>query len=117
MSLVKEFAVEPAVMAKWTHFVSLWDDFGVGNGRLISQYPLLWKNKVDELARQLSPPVRASTISAKIRRDSHKFLMTSRTFNGNNDWLTNALSHMPTQPFHAIIALANPMAAKSVLVA
>jgi len=117
MSLIKEFAVEPRVMAKWSHFVSLWDDFGVGNGRLISQYPLLWKSKVDELAKQLSSPVRASTISAKIRRDTHKFLFTGRTFNGNADWLTNAVSHMATQPFHAIVASENPMAAKAVLVA
>ena len=48
MSLVKEFAVEPKVMAMWSYFQSLWEDFGVGKGRLISKYPVRWKEKVAE---------------------------------------------------------------------
>ncbi len=117
MSLIKEFAIEPRVMATWEHFNSLWADFGAGQGRLISKYPVLWKSKVDELARTLSKPVQAASISAKIRRDEHKFLVTGRTYSGTDSWLVNALSHMPTQPFHAVIASENPAGAKEVLVA
>jgi len=123
MSLIKEFAIEPRVMATWEHFNSLWADFGAGQGRLISKYPVLWKSKVDELARTLSKPVRALSISAKIRRDEHKFLDTGRTYSGN-DWLKNALSQMAAQPFHAILAsaeailaLENPAGSQGVLVA
>jgi hypothetical protein len=117
MSLIKEFAIEPRVMATWLHFQSLWEDFGVGKGRLISKYPVLWRNKVDELAKNLSKPVQATAISTKIRRDEHKFLVTGRTYNGNTDWLANAHSHAATQPFHAIIASENPRATNGILVA
>ncbi|MCX6927717.1 MAG: hypothetical protein NT154_31575, partial [Verrucomicrobia bacterium] len=117
MSLIKEFAIEPRVMATWQHFRELWEDFGAGQGRLISKYPVLWKSKVDELARQFSKPVQAAAISAKIRREEHKFLVTGRTYNGAEGWLVNALTQMATQPFHAVIASENPAGAKEVLVA
>lgn len=117
MSLIKEFAIEPRVIATWQHFRELWEDFGAGQGRLISKYPLLWKSKVDELARQFSKPVQALAISSKIRRDEHKFLVTGRTYNGADGWLVNALSHMATEPFHAVIACENPTGAGKVLVA
>jgi hypothetical protein len=117
MSLIKEFAIEPRVMATWTHFNSLWEDFGTGQGRLISKYPVLWKNKVDELAKQFSGPVHATAISSRIRRDEHKFLVTGRTYNGAEGWLVNALSHMATEPFHAVIACENPTGKGKVLVA
>jgi hypothetical protein len=117
MSLIKEFAIEPRVTATWVHFNSLWEDFGAGQGRLISKYPVLWKNKVDELARTFSKPVQATAISAKIRRDEHKFLVTGRTYRGNDSWLDNALSHAAAQPFHAIIAFENGAGRKGVLVA
>jgi hypothetical protein len=116
MSLIKEFAIEPRVMATWTHFNSLWEDFGAGQGRLISKYPLLWKSKVDELARQFSKPVQAAAISSKIRRDEHKFLVTGRTYSGTEGWLVNALTQMATHPFHAVIACENPAGATGVLV-
>ena len=117
MSLIKEFAIEPQVMATWPHFNSLWEDFGVAHGRLISKYPMLWKSKVDELAPKFSKAVQASAISAKIRRDAHKFLDTGRTYDGGSEWLQNALTHMATEPFHAVIATANPKGAQGVLVA
>jgi hypothetical protein len=117
MSLIKEFAVEPRVMATWEHFNSLWPDFGAGQGRLISKYPVLWKSKVDELAERLSKPVRAKAIREKIRRDGYKFLDTGRTYHGGDDWLKNALAQMTIQPFHAIIALENPGGSTGVLVA
>ena len=69
MSLIKEFAIEPQVMATWAHFNSMWEDFGAGQGRLISKYPVMWKSQVDELAKKHSKPVQATAISAKIRRD------------------------------------------------
>jgi len=115
--MIKEFAIEPSVMATWRHFQALWDDFGVGRGRLISTFPILWKSRVDELAKTLSKPVQASAISAKIRRDEHKFLSTGRTYRGEKSWLENAVSHRAADPFDAIIAEMNPGGESLVLVA
>ncbi len=117
MSLIKEFAIEPEVMATWQHFQSLWEDFGVAQGRLISKYPMMWKAKVDELARKFSKPVHATAISARIRRDEHKFLVTGRTYSGADGWLVNALRQMAIKPFHGVIASENLAGSKQVLVA
>jgi len=117
MSLVKEFAIEPRVMATWSHFNSLWEDFGAEQGRLISKYPVLWRSKVDELARTLSKPIQAAAISAKIRRDDYKFLVTGRTYNGNDGWLVNARSQLGAEAFHAILALEKPAGDAITLVA
>ena len=117
MSLIKEFTIEPRVMATWAHFNSMWEDFGASQGRLISKYPVMWKSQVDELAKKHSKPVQATAISAKMRRDDYKFLVTGRTYRGGQSWLENALSHTATQPFHAVIAAENGAGAKGVLVA
>lgn len=117
MSLIKEFAIEPRVMATWEHFNSMWEDFGAHQGRLISMYPVLWKTEVDKLARMQSKPVRAAAISAKIRRDNHKFLATGRDYYGKRSWLDNVLSHAATQPFEVVVAFENSAGHPGVLVA
>ncbi len=115
--MIKEFAIEPRVMATWAHFQSLWEDFGVGRGRLISKYPVQWAQRVAELAKQLSPPVRATAIASKIYAEQHKFILRFRTYDGERNWLENALAHMAANPFDAIIAATNPAGHPAVLVA
>jgi hypothetical protein len=118
MSLVREFAIEPKIMATWSHFQSLWEDFGVGKGRLIAKYPVQWKQKVaEELTKHPIGDVHAHKIKSKIWADEHKFLVKSRTYTGTMDWLGNAWAQMSLDPFHAIIACENPKALKEVLVA
>ena len=94
-------------MAKWPHFQSLWEDFGVGRGRLISKYPLQWAQRVAELAKQLSPPVRATAIASKIYAEQHKFIVRVRPYDGTMGWLENAVDQMARNPFDAIIAKTN----------
>ena len=118
MSLIKEFAIEPKVMAKWEHFNSLWEDFGVGKGRLISKYPPQWRQKVDEeLAKNPIGDIHTHSIKSKIWAGEHKFLVNCRTYAGTMDWLSKACAQMSMDPFHAIIACENPNAGKAVLVA
>jgi hypothetical protein len=116
MSLIKEFAIDPSVMARWSLFDTYWEDFGVEKGRLISKYPILWKIKVDELARKLSKSVQASAISSKIRKDSYKFLDTGRTYDGKADWLENVAAQQGNQPFHAVVAYENPKGHTGILI-
>ena len=115
--MIKEFAIEPRVMATWAHFQSLWEDFGVGRGRLISKYPVQWAQRVAELAKELSPPVRATAIASKIFTEQHKFIFRVRSHDGGKNWLENAVAHMAGNPFDAIIAMANPAGHPAVLVA
>jgi len=89
----------------------------VGRGRLISKYPVQWAQRVAELAKQLSPPVRATAIASKIYAEQHKFILRFRTYDGERNWLENALAHMAANPFDAIIAATNPAGHPAVLVA
>lgn len=107
--MIKEFAVDPEVMASWKNFQLLWDDFGVGRGRLISRYPKAWNKTVYELAQQLNAdkPVRASSLCEKIRSAPHKFIPSRRDFDPAMTWLDNAEACSTARPFDAIIAQVN----------
>lgn len=115
--MIKEFAVEPEVMATWAHFQSLFEDFGVGRGRLISRYPKNWAQEVERLAHQISPPVRASAIAAKVFAHKQKFIPARRDYDSNKSWLVNAEKQMTVRPFHAVIAQQNPRGHRAVRVA
>jgi len=120
MSLIKEFAIEPEVMADWNHFRELRSDFGVGRGRLISIFPWNWKQLV-ERALDPSNPMRAYTIRSMLHSylygGDHKFLRTGRSFSGVKSWQENAEESVLPGPFHAIIARCNPRNHTAVLVA
>ena len=118
LGMIKEFAVEPSVMADWNHFRVLWEDFGVAKGRLISRYPKTWNRDVYELAQKLNEkPVRAASICETIRQGKNRFIPSRRDYNPNEPWVANATEQMNKKPFHAIVAAANPANHRSVLVA
>jgi hypothetical protein len=48
--MIKEFAVQPEVMASWQYFRLLWEDLGVAKGTLISRFPKTWNKQVCELS-------------------------------------------------------------------
>jgi len=115
--MIKEFAIQPEVMATWSHFHSLFEDFGVGYGRLICVYPLNWKTKVHELAHLLNKDIHAHSIRSKISAASHKFILPVRhDYDGHRgDWQTNA--EMANAPFDAVIVKENPRKKANVLIA
>jgi hypothetical protein len=115
--VIREFAVEPEVMATWQHFRELWEDFGAGKGRLAALYPSDWTSRVSKLAQTLSPPVRAASVAAKLQHHPHKFVAANRPFDKGKDWLRNAEEQKPGNEFSGIIARKNPRDLSRVLVA
>ena len=117
--MIHEFAVEPEVMATWQHFQSLWDDFGVGKGRLLVEYPGNWRRRIHELAPKLSAPVKANAISSKISAQRHKFIgARGRPYEPERLWLANAKDQQASAlPFRAIVAHSDALASADVLVA
>lgn len=115
--MIKEFAIQPEVMATWNYFHSYFEDFGVGHGRLICVYPITWKNKVHELAATLNRDVHAHSIRSKISAARHRFILPVRhDYDGHRgDWQMNA--EMANAPFDAVIATENPRKKKNVLIA
>lgn len=120
--MIHEFAVEPEVMATWSHFRVLWDDFGVSRGRLLVKFPKEWRRRVYDLARELSPPVRANAICSKLSDSAQRLQRLvgpgGRNFPHPTDWQRSAIENQADKrPFRAIVATRNLSNRPDVLVA
>lgn len=113
--MIKEFAVEPELMATWEYFRILWPDFGFSRGRVISDFPRKkWRRHVIDSAGARNPPVAATSIRERMIQRAEwvsRVVDFHREYPGDSRaWLENAeLSHGET-PFHLILALTNPRA-------
>ncbi|MCH7225485.1 hypothetical protein [Haloferula sp. A504] len=72
--MIAECAVEPEVMAEWKHFHSLHGDFGVGQGRLLCQFPSKWRKQVLQAVTRFEQEGRnsarqAARILAQVQQD------------------------------------------------
>jgi len=120
--MIHEFAVEPEVMATWSHFRVLWEDFGVSRGRLLVEFPKEWRKRVYALAPELSPPVRANALCSKLGDPAQRLHRTvgpgGRAFVYPADWLRSAVGNQSTsRPFHAIVARSSSSGRPDVLAA
>jgi len=121
--MIKEFAIEPDVIANWENFRLLFPDFGVGKGRMIARYPKDWSKDVQSLINRLQAEsrlgsVKAASMLSRIFADKHKFVPARRDFDPGMDWLRNAEAPRHkgvNQPFDAIIADKNPRNCPNVL--
>ena len=119
--MIREFAIEPEVMAVWQHFRELWPHLGASRGRLVAEYPPDWRDKVCRLAYDMSS-AKAASIAARLKPPPGQgvvpcWIRTNRPFDRSKDWLSNAEKHQPPAEFHAIIARKNPRGLRRVLVA
>ena len=105
--MIHEFAVEPEVMARWSHFRVLWDDFGVSRGRFLVEYPGSWRKSVYELAAKHSAPVRANAICSKLSDPAQRHRLvgaSGRTFDPAKPWADNAVAdHGAAGGFRAVV--------------
>jgi len=119
--MIKEVAVEPEVMATWSHFRELWDDCGVSRGRLLSEFPPDWREIVCRKACETSA-TKAGGIMARLKPGPgqagvKRWIPTNRAYDKGKDWLTNAEKHDASRPFDVIVAKGNPRDKSRVLVA
>lgn len=122
--MIAEFAIEPRVMAKWSHFHSLHDDFGVPRGRFLVRYPGEWAKEVALLAHQFTHDMTNTPVNAK-RIEEHLFseafkrkvVPARRPFDKGKSWLANAAGLEGEQKFQAIVAERKPDDNESVVVA
>ena len=110
--MIHEYALEPELVATWTDRSTcryFKENFGLGQGRLVSRYPKRWKRLVwdsfdctDDFARQRLTELIARLSEQMVRRsniqwDSH-----------STSWIENAEREHERRPFHAILAQTNP---------
>lgn len=106
-----EYAVDPECYADAEQIKRLAGEFGWCEGRLISNFPGTWLRKVKEAQdaafKQLT--IRQKSILTEewewLRKHKDKILINSgRSFDGNNDWISNALCQHKNKLFQAVIA-------------
>lgn len=106
-----EYAVDPKCYADAEQIKRLAGEFGWCEGRLISNFPGTWLRKVKEAQdaafKQLT--IRQKSILTEewewLRKNKDKILINSgRSFDGNNDWISNAICQHKNKLFQAIIA-------------
>ena len=119
--MIHEFAVEPEVMATWSHFRVLWDDFGVSRGRLLVEFPKEWRKRVHDLTHELSP-IKGYAIRSKLSdRDQRLHRLVGpggRSFPHPTDWQRSAVENqVGSRPFRAIVVRKTPANRPDVLVA
>lgn len=106
-----EYAVDPECYADSDQIKRLTREFGWSEGRLISNFPATWLRKVkqaqDEVSKQLTF-IQKNILTEEwewLRKHKDKLLINSgRNFDGNSDWISNALHQHKNKCFQAIIA-------------
>jgi len=106
-----EYAVEPqAIGSSWQNFRYLIEKFGFDRGRLISRLPGKWEKKVIQAAKEAGvPDIRMASIVERLRNSKVAVVDYGRPYNSGLSWIDNALTEHQRAPFHAIIALQNPV--------
>ncbi|MBK7994108.1 MAG: hypothetical protein IPK14_12005 [Blastocatellia bacterium] len=102
--MLKEYALDPSVLSNWDRFRYFISQFGVANGRLISQYPSKWKRLVYAATANFQAVERTKVEIAL----KNLVLMTRVSeWTPTLSWLENVIEEHSKRPFHAIIATEN----------
>ena len=64
-TMIAECVVDPEMMAEWSHFQNLHADFGVGQGRLLCEFPSKWRKKVLEAVQKLEAEGRNTSLQTQ----------------------------------------------------
>jgi len=118
--MIYEFAIEPELVATWGEYNNyryFYDKFGIGQSRIIAEYPKLqnWRRRIlkagpkDEMEQQRLTAIISILSEKMIKRNTEHY-------DGNIDWLSNAELEDKKRPFHAILASSNPLHNSKVLV-
>jgi hypothetical protein len=102
--MLKEYALDPSCLDNWPAFRYFIENFGVPHGRLISEFPGKWLKLVYASCDSFSFQQRQKLQVELARIKKHGLCKTSRPYDGNLEWLENALKQHNDRPFHAIIS-------------
>jgi len=111
--MIAECAVEPEVMAEWRHFQSLHGDFGIGQGRLLCQFPSKWRREVLQAVTRLesegkNSPIQTQKIIEQFQHGSLRrgLVASKRDYSSDGSWIDTARDQ--AEPFDVIIHAGSP---------
>ena len=110
--MIYEYAIEPDLVATWTDRSTcryFKENFGLGQGRLVSRYPKRWSRLVrdafrgnNDLAQKRLEVLLVHLSERMVRRSNIRWDADSTS------WLEKAEREHERRPFHAILARNNP---------
>lgn len=111
--MLREYAVDPVMMASWERCKFLTSHFGIAEGRLFSRYPYHWQRLVVEAMTNAERdgslrPVDRTRIVEKLRNIGSRMADRSGGWTEENSWIQNALNEHGFNPFWAIMSDNNP---------
>ncbi len=113
--MLKEFAVEPAVLGDWREFYYLHEKFGIHKARTIARFPKKWTAMVYDAAKNFTD-IQKKTLEQWLSEKDSFLIPNTRTYDPSCDWLQNAENSHLDDPLHAIVAHANPRNQPNVIV-
>jgi hypothetical protein len=104
--MLQECAVDPmAISTSLDRFSNLLDRFGLDKGRVISQFPEEWFQRVLDLCIPLGDMEKKRITERLLQAKGTKVIRYSRPYSDRiGDWLGNAISQHQLNKFHAIVA-------------
>ncbi|GAB5407310.1 MAG: hypothetical protein Aurels2KO_55410 [Aureliella sp.] len=108
--MLQEYALEPTLINSWDRFQRFVTQFGVSQGRLISEFPKHWKRLVFEGLTNCKPKEKLKIVERLHRLDERFIQRPDAVFakEADKSWLENAELEHDRKPFHAVIAESNP---------
>jgi len=113
--MLHEFAIDPATLSTWQSYRYTVEKFGVEHGRLIARFPKFWQQLVYKACAGCKD-VEKKRIEQALSQIDSRLLDRRRPYGTAPTWLLNAEAEHIREPFHAIIAVANPRALSCVKV-
>lgn len=103
--LLKEYALDPAILCSRTNCQILLPQIGASQGRLIARFPKDWKKRAYEAARKTAKPTELSWIEEKLRRIGEFALFACGRPGGDSSlpWVESALAEHKRKPFTAVL--------------
>lgn len=115
--MIHEFAIDPSILNNWKDFRYFWDQCGVSQARMISDFPRSWGLMVYQACEE-SADRKLKEIEVLLTRGiGKKLIRLRRPFDESKNWLENAYAQHNVQPFKAVVAAENPRHLPYVLVA
>lgn len=112
--MLREFAVEPALLGEYNEFRYLSEKFGVQKARMIAEFPKKWRLLVYKSASGFTE-LQKKRLEEWLARKETFLIPSGRGCDSSDDWLHSAELAHTNHPFHAILATANPRGHEKVL--
>ncbi len=122
--MIHEYALEPELVATWTDpsiCRSFKENFGLGQGRVVSQYPEHWNHLVRDASRgnndlAQNDLAQKRLVELLVHLSEQMVRRSDAQWDGKStSWLENAECEHKRRPFHAILARTNPKSLAHVL--